>query len=459
MQSRPTKLTIRFKRVETGTFRVKTEDGFSGSTFSDHLDSTLHQPTNVISLEEDDHGPKDENSQSYENGQNHLVVYDPASNYRGQTEAIPDPIWYPPPRPTKLTVRVRRVETGTSRVKTEENGFNGSTFLNDLDDTLQQPTNVISLEEDDHGAEDENSQCYENAQNQLLVFDPAVNYTGEIEAIPDPIWYQPPPFPRYCIPNQPSRILPSVGAFTVQCARCFKWRLIPTKEKYEEIREHILEQYFVCETAREWQPDISCEHPADITQDGSRLWAIDKPNIAQPPPGWQRLLRIRSEGSTKFADVYYVAPSGKSLRSMVEIQKYLLEHPEYMAEGATVSQFSFQIPRPLQENYVRKNYGKKHPARFAAPYGGTNMGLPEPLETSEVNSIAWAGPDESADLQFGGPGLYNPYFEAPVFDPVYQPPKKARSSRPKPTCKSNWVYYQQDVNLEPHFARRGAYDL
>jgi len=36
------------------------------------------------------------------------------------------------------------------------------------------------------------------------------------------------------------------GALVVECARCFKWRYIPTKEKYEEIREHILEQPFYC---------------------------------------------------------------------------------------------------------------------------------------------------------------------------------------------------------------------
>ena len=32
----------------------------------------------------------------------------------------------------------------------------------------------------------------------------------------------------------------------------------------------------------------------------------------------------------------------------------MLEHPEYMSDGVSLSQFSFQIPRPLQENYVRK---------------------------------------------------------------------------------------------------------
>ncbi|GMQ07559.1 hypothetical protein CsSME_00051707 [Camellia sinensis var. sinensis] len=170
-------------------------------------------------------------------------------------------------------------------VEREENVFDGSTFSDHLDKPLRQHLDVAYSEvEEDYSAGDEDNQ------------------SSEIEAVPDPNEYQPPPFPRNSLPCHSSRVLPSVGAFTVQCAYCFKWRLIPTKEKYEEIREHILEHPFVCETAHEWRPEISCEDPPDICQDDSMLWAIDKPNIAQPPPGWQRLLRIRGAGSTHFAD-------------------------------------------------------------------------------------------------------------------------------------------------------------
>ncbi|RXH78524.1 hypothetical protein DVH24_002042 [Malus domestica] len=106
--------------------------------------------------------------------------------------------------------------------------------------------------------------------------------------------------------NHPPRVLPSVGIFIVQCANCFKWRLIPSKEKYEDIREHILEVPFYYKTASEWWDFVSCDDPEDIVQDGSRLWAIDRPNIAQLPPRWQRLLRIKGEGSTRFVDVYVI---------------------------------------------------------------------------------------------------------------------------------------------------------
>ncbi|KAI3472347.1 hypothetical protein Pfo_031060 [Paulownia fortunei] len=156
------------------------------------------------------------------------------------------------------------------------------------------------------------------------------------------------------------RVWESVKFYAVRCAKCSKWRLIPTKEKYEEIRERIGEQLFLCETACEWRPDISCEDEADVKQDGSLLWAMDRPRIPQTPPGWQRILRIRAEGGTKFADVYYVAPSNKRLCSMVELSsayyfRYIDEHPKHLQEGVSISQFSFQPPVPLDEKYIAKH--------------------------------------------------------------------------------------------------------
>ncbi|KAF6141748.1 hypothetical protein GIB67_027926 [Kingdonia uniflora] len=310
------------------------------------------------------------------------------------------------------------------------------------------------LEDDD---EDElqvidDQQFYATAPNQLVVYNPEANGSRQLEAVPEPIGYpeytdyQPPQVPTFAS-GPSSRILPSVGAFTVQCASCFKWRLIPTKEKYEEIRESILQQPFVCERAQEWRPNISCADEADINQDGSRLWAIDKPNISQPPPGWERLLRIRGEGCSKFADVYYVAPTGKKLRSMVDVQKFLLEHPEHIRAGVTMSQFSFQIPKPLQENYVRKR----------AP-------MPRPLEPAEVNPLSWAGPIESPELQIGGPTT--PYFDAPIFQPVGPPAKKQATKSPyrKRSSSSNRspLYDHQSNSIkieEPQSSRSTSYDM
>lgn len=201
------------------------------------------------------------------------------------------------------------------KVEKEANDFTGSSLASKLDNSLQEHIDVSSSTSSSSSSEDSSSETQDgddhtngDASKQLVLYNPSANGKGEIVPVPERVQFKRPPFGRYSGPNMQSRVLPSVGAFTVQCANCFKWRLIPTKEKYEEIRERVLENPFICEKAREWRPDISCDDPTDISQDGSRLWAIDKPNIAQPPPGWQRLLRIRGEGSTKFADVYVSFP-------------------------------------------------------------------------------------------------------------------------------------------------------
>lgn len=57
--------------------------------------------------------------------------------------------------------------------------------------------------------------------------------------------------------------------------------------------------------------------------------------------------------------------------------RYLLEHPEH-GQGVTLSQFSFQSPRPLQENYVRKR-----PARLTNSCNDPDTVLPRPTEPEE----------------------------------------------------------------------------
>ncbi|MBA0593830.1 hypothetical protein Gorai_010760 [Gossypium raimondii] len=317
-------------------------------------------------------------------------------------------------------------------LKREATDLAGSSFTSHVDSTFQDAVNAAassasssSSDDDSQVTQNEDDLYNGNTSKQLVLYDPAVSSTVGCTP-PGPIQCRPPVGPRF----SSSKLLPSVGAFTVQCANCFKWRLIPTKEKYEEIREHILENPFVCETAREWRPDISCDDPTDISQDGSRLWAIDKPNIAQPPPGWQRLLRIRGEGSTKFADIYYQAPTGKRLRSMVEVQKYLIEHPEYATEGVNLSRFSFQIPKPLQEDYVRKR-----PARQTASHD------------NEVNPLAWAGPEDT-EVQQGRLALPPPSVEASVSDSPYRPAKHARRTPSEHMYPSNQVPNKHGSKVE-----------
>ncbi|KAG0470394.1 hypothetical protein HPP92_016506 [Vanilla planifolia] len=241
------------------------------------------------------------------------------------------------------------------------------------------------------GVENSAEQCSMTCSNSVVINNVGCNSPRE-DLIPESNQLENSLAPlNFVASNVSSRTMPSIGAFAVQCALCFKWRLIPTKEKYEQIRGSILQIPFVCEVAHEWHADLSCDDPEDISQDGSRVWAIDKPNIAQPPSGWSRELRIRGEGSTKFADVYYVAPSGKRLRSLVEVQKYLEEHAEFAAQGVTLSQFSFQTPRPLQQNYVKKKSSRVQHTTSVSVSGLT--GPPEVDEGSRVHD----------ELDIGGP--------------------------------------------------------
>ncbi|GLJ38738.1 hypothetical protein SUGI_0789800 [Cryptomeria japonica] len=141
----------------------------------------------------------------------------------------------------------------------------------------------------------------------------------------------------------------TVGTYAVQCVKCLKWRKIPSKEQYEAIRQSAIENPWVCSRASSWRPRASCHDPPDLSPDLSRLWVIDKPNIPCPPKGWERLLTLRGEGACKFADVYYISPCGKKLRSSVEVERFLEENPKYIEQGVTISQFNYQIPRPLHD--------------------------------------------------------------------------------------------------------------
>lgn len=323
------------------------------------------------------------------------------------------------PRTLKLTIKLKRDKNVSDSSTTADhlNSAEGERNVSDSSGTIvtlntlcEDQANFISAEgRENHGTVNEGNQTSESSY-QLVLYDPAVNSAGNRENALEPNNCLPPFCRPHPFSDRTPRVLPSIGAFTVQCGICFKWRLIPTKEKYEEIREHMLAQPFLCETAREWRPVISCDDPPDITQDGSRLWAIDKPNIAQPPPGWQRLLRIRGEGSTKFADVYYIAPSGKRLRSFLEIQRYLNEHPEYMQEGVFLSRFSFQIPKPLQEDYVRK---RPAPARPATRNDAGDLRIQGYLPPPEVAQLTWVSTDVDTDLQLNSPTLANDHLEAP----------------------------------------------
>jgi hypothetical protein len=153
-------------------------------------------------------------------------------------------------------------------------------------------------DDDDDSSKDYSAQ---DTSKQLVLYNPEITHDkqGGIDHNTSPH--------RSSKKPRSGTVLPSIGAYTVQCASCYKWRIVPTKEKYEELRESISQELFLCTRASEWNRALSCDEPEDLSQDGSRVWALDKPNIVQPPPGWDREVRLRG-ASTKFADVY-VTPS------------------------------------------------------------------------------------------------------------------------------------------------------
>ncbi|XP_023635603.1 putative methyl-CpG-binding domain protein 12 isoform X2 [Capsella rubella] len=148
--------------------------------------------------------------------------------------------------------------------------------------------------------------------------------------------------------------MPFIKELMVQCGRCLKWRLIPSMQKYEILREKHVESPLFCEAASEWEPNMSCEVPGYETS--CDIWAIDAPSIPSPPSGWRRLVQVRREYEKTFADVYYYPPAPLSnirLRSQSEVKKFLESHPEYTREGVNMSQFSFKSPKRL-EDYMKK---------------------------------------------------------------------------------------------------------
>ncbi|KAK1353492.1 methyl-CpG-binding domain-containing protein 2 [Heracleum sosnowskyi] len=311
------------------------------------------------------------------------------------------------PSVPKFTIKLNR-EQNDVKAKTHQDckigepiDINAPSFDGERERNLDRPAQGTSFGEKKDNCLDDDHQDCDNAQNQIVVYNPAAAAAAASDDIGSHS------SPTYSLQNQAYKISPNVGAFTVQCSICFKWRLLPSKKKYEEIREHILEQPFVCEAAREWRPEISCDDEPDIRQDGSRLWAIDRPNIAQPPLGWERLLRIRGFGGSRFADVYYITPSGKKLRSTVEIQRYLLEHPGE-AEGVDLSRFSFQTPKPLRKNFVKK--GTDH---VASPDGSVNG----TLKSFQASPLAWTRPEANAELQLSMVNYTAPY-NFPVVEPT-----------------------------------------
>jgi len=148
----------------------------------------------------------------------------------------------------------------------------------------------------------------------------------------------------------------SVGVYAVQCYMCYKWRMIPTKEEFETLRENFTENPWFCSR----RPDCSCDDPADIEYDSSRIWVIDRPNIPKPPPETERLVIMRRD-FTKM-DTYYVMPNGKRARCAGDVDKFLEANPEYK-NRISVSAFNFAPPKVVEETVSHNSAWKAAKAK------------------------------------------------------------------------------------------------
>jgi hypothetical protein len=134
----------------------------------------------------------------------------------------------------------------------------------------------------------------------------------------------------------------SIGMYAVQCCECRKWRTVPTKDEFETIRENFNDDPWFCSK----RPGCSCEDPADIEHDSSRIWLMDSPNIPKPPPKTERLVILRRDLAK--TDVHYVLPNGKRAKGTEDVQKFLDANPEYK-DSLAVESFSFTLPRIVEE--------------------------------------------------------------------------------------------------------------
>ncbi|XP_038709013.1 methyl-CpG-binding domain-containing protein 4-like isoform X2 [Tripterygium wilfordii] len=166
--------------------------------------------------------------------------------------------------------------------------------------------------------------------------------------------------------------LRSVDTYAAQCIKCLKWRVITTEEEYEDIRNKVSVEPFVC--AR--KSGASCEDPADIENDGSQTWAIDKPGIPRTPEGFKRILVLRSDYSKM--DAYYVTPTKKRLKCHSEVAAFLEANPGY--QGVSLSNFNFSTPKVVEDtipDYI---------VRKGSADGNSNARVEEPEDAAESGS-------------------------------------------------------------------------
>ncbi|KAL9235832.1 hypothetical protein vseg_010566 [Gypsophila vaccaria] len=159
----------------------------------------------------------------------------------------------------------------------------------------------------------------------------------------------------------------AIDVYAAQCSTCQKWRAIPTKEEYEEVRSKFVEVPFTCSM----KANVSCDDPPDLDYDATRTWVIDRPNLPITPEGFKRELILRPDYSK--LDAHYVTPDGKKVRCHAEVAQYLQKHPEL--NHLKVEDFNFTVPKIMEETIpedakqkrLEKSANKKQKLDSAGP--------------------------------------------------------------------------------------------
>ncbi|KAG6550348.1 hypothetical protein Mapa_008311 [Marchantia paleacea] len=123
-----------------------------------------------------------------------------------------------------------------------------------------------------------------------------------------------------------------IQQYAIQCARCGKYRKVPSKEEYEILyRRQILNpmEPWLCEHASKWGEDMTatCESQDQYAESPDVCFFMDKCNYPPVPSGWERIITVRSGLAAKgiYCDVYYRhLPLGRKLRTLLDIEKYVI---------------------------------------------------------------------------------------------------------------------------------------
>lgn len=80
--------------------------------------------------------------------------------------------------------------------------------------------------------------------------------------------------------------------------------------------------------------------------DSTKVWLVDHQHgLPKTPHGFKRILVLRE--SCERADVYYVTPEGKRLKSRKEVASFIEDNDSF--KGTRIEDVSFVTPKPMKK--------------------------------------------------------------------------------------------------------------